>query len=227
MSHAKAAYGVFVVGLVLVGSMPNFVWGQGFVGGRGRFGDDVSRLLKLEQVQQEIALSAEQKASFQGLCAAAEARTSKELSEFDFQAFQKLPEAEQVKRREAMSLQKIERGRELDEKIKAVLKADQWTRLNQIRIQQEGVWCLARTEVQKQLGLTIEQVAKIKELVKQANTMGGGGNALGKSPEERNKMREENDARRQAFEKNMAGVLSPDQLAAWNTLKGTAFELRR
>jgi hypothetical protein len=57
--------------------------------------------------------------------------------------------------------------------------------------------------------------------------MGGGGNALGKSPEERNKMREENDARRQAFEKNMAGVLSPDQLAAWNTLKGTAFELRR
>ena len=224
--YRKTSFGVFVVGLVLVGLMPTFVLGQGFTGGRGRFGDDVSRLLNLAQVQQEIALSAEQKASFQRLLEIEKAHTSNELSKFDFVEFQKLPEAEQAKRREAMSLQRIERSREFDEKIKAVLKVDQWTRLNQIRIQQEGVWCLARTEVQKQLGLTDEQVAKIKALVKKANEIGGG-NALGPSPDERRKLREENEARRQAFEKNMTEVLSPDQLAAWKTLKGTPFEISR
>ena len=140
-------------------------------------------------------------------------------------AAQKAADEERAKKMDEFRKEGEERAKNADESIKTILKPEQLTRLSELRLQREGVRAWSREEVQKQLNLTDEQKAKIKTLT-EAQAQGGGDfrNFRDMSDEERAKAREEMEARREAFDKGMAEVLTPEQKETWAKLQGAKFE---
>ena len=196
----------------------------GFGGGRGGGGFGISGLLQMEAVQKEVSITDEQKAELAKLGEAARAAAG--AGGFDREAFEKLSEEERTKRFAEMRAAGAERAKKADEAVKALLKPEQWARLSELRVQQEGVRAWSREDVQKQLGFTEEQVAKIKTLNDAQGTGGFGGGRPGQdqSEEEAAKAQAERTAKRKAYDEGMAAVLTADQTAAWTKLQGTKFE---
>lgn len=193
----------------------------GFGGGFGRGGAGSSAgLLMMEEVQKELGVTAEQKAEF--------TKAMESMSPvggpggFNREEFRKLSQEERDKKLAEFRKEGEERSKKADEAVKALLKPEQWTRLSELRLQREGVRALSREDVQTQLGLTDEQKAKIKTLAE--TPIQGFANFEDMSEEERAKLREEMTARREAFDKGMAEVLTPEQKETWTKLQGAKFE---
>ncbi len=202
----------------------------GFGGGRGGFGGfGISGLLQMEAVQKEVSITDEQKAELAKLGEAARtaAAAGAGAGGFDREAFEKLSEEERTKRFGEMRAAGAERAKQADEAVKALLKPEQWARLSELRVQQEGVRAWSREDVQKQLGLTEDQVAKIKTL-NDANAptggFGGGRPGQDQSEEEAAKAQAERTAKRKAYDEGMAAVLTADQTAVWTKMQGAKFE---
>ena len=200
----------------------------GFGGGRGGGGFGISGLLMIPEVQKEVSITDEQKAELAKLGEAARtaAGAGAGAGGFDREAFEKLSEEERNKRFAEMRAAGAERTKKADEAVKALLKPEQFARLSELRVQQEGVRAWSREDVQKQLGFTEEQVAKIKTLNDAQGTGGFGGGRPGQdqSEEEAAKAQAERAAKRKAYDEGMAAILTADQTAAWTKLQGTKFE---
>ena len=239
MFSTKFRVAAVLAGLLLAAPAMSFAQGPGGGGGRGGFGGrgggGLGGLLRMEEVQKELAVTDEQKAELTKIAEAARGPggAGGPGGGFDFEAFQKLSDDEKAKQMADMAKQREERTKKSDEAIKALLKPEQLTRLSELRNQREGVRSLSREEVQKHLALTEEQVKKVKDLVA-ANPPGGGFGGFGgrggpggggdQSEEEARKAREEATAKREAFDKDLAAVLTADQAAAWEKSKGAKFE---
>ncbi len=230
MLSSKIRVAAVLAGLLLAPALSFAQAPGGGRGGRGGFGGGfggggISGLLRMEEVQKEVKITDEQKAELTKIGEAN--RPAAPVGGFDQEAFAKLTEEERTKLRAEMQAAGEERSKKSEEAIKALLKPEQWTRLSELRVQRDGVRGLAREDVQKQLGLSAEQVAKIKTLT-DANAptggFGGGRPGADQSEEEARKAREERDAKRAAFDKDMAAVLTADQTAAWTKLQGAKFE---
>ena len=230
MMSSKVRIAAVLAGLLLAAPALSFAQGPG--GGRGGFGGGfggrggggISGLLRMEEVQKEISVTDEQKAELTKISEAG--RGAGGAAGFDREAFQKLTEDERNKRLEEMRKEGEERTKKADEAIKAMLKPEQWTRLSELRAQREGVRALSREEVQQELALTEEQIAKVKTLTDAQNAggFGGGRNFQDMSEEEMRKAREEMTAKREAFDKDMAAVLTEEQKATWTKMQGAKFE---
>lgn len=196
----------------------------GFGGGFGRGGSSISGLLRVEEVQKEIGVTDEQKAA---LDKAAEERRAQRGNGAGFNPgeFANLSEEERAKRMEEFRKTMEEATKKADEQVKAILKPEQVARLNQLRIQQEGLGALNREEVQKELGLSEEQVGKIKAATEARNSGAGfgGRNFQDLSEEDLRKMREEREARTKKYEEDMKGALTADQTAAFEKMQGAKF----
>jgi Spy/CpxP family protein refolding chaperone len=226
---SKIRVAAVLAGLLLA---PALSFAQAPSGGRGGFGRGgfggfgISGLLVMEEVQKEISLTDEQKAELTKINEAA--RPAAGAAGFDREAFQKLTEEERTKRFEEMRKEGEERAKKTEEAIKTLLKPEQLTRLNELRVQREGTRAWSREDVQKELGLTAEQIAKIKSLNEGLGQGGFGGFGGRPNPdqseEEARKAREERDAKRASYEKDMAAVLTADQTAAWTKMQGAKFE---
>lgn len=213
---------------------PSFSQAQGPGGGGGGGGRrgglrggpaGTAGLIRIEEVQKELGITSEQKAELTKVSESL--RPAGGPGGFNPEEFQKLSEEERAKKFDEMRKEGEERAKKADESIKALLKPEQWTRLNELRVQQEGVRALSREEVQTQLSLTDEQKAKIKTLTEaQRQGLGGGNfrNFQDMSDEERAKAREEMETRRTAFEKGVTEVLTPEQKENWTKLQGAKFE---
>jgi len=178
----------------------------------------------MEEVQKEISVTDDQKATLEKL--AEERRASR--GNFNPGEFQNLSEDERAKRMEELRKTMEESAKKADEQIKSVLKPEQVARLNQLRLQQDGIGALAREDVQKELGLSEEQVGKIKAAT-EARNAGGGGFGGGRgfqdmSEEDLRKLREEMTARRDKYNADMNAVLTADQKAAFEKMKGAEFK---
>ncbi len=230
MLSSKIRVAAVLAGLLLAPALSFAQAPGGGRGGRGGFGGGfggggVSFLLMMEEVQKEVSLTDDQKAELTKLNEAN--RPAAGAAGFDREAFAKLTEEERAKRYDEMRKAGEERAKKTEESIKTLLKPEQWARLSELRTQRDGVRALTREDVQKQLGLSAEQVAKIKSLTDANAPTGGFGGArpgADQSEEEARKAREERDAKRAAFDKDMAAVLTADQAAAWAKLQGAKFE---
>ncbi len=225
---------VVLAGLLLAAPALSFAQGpggggRGGFGGFGRGGGGVAGLLRMEEVQKEIEVTADQKAELDKIAEAARAQPGAggPGAGFNPEEFQKLSDEEKAKRFDEMRKQGEERTKKTDESIKAVFKPEQWARLSGLRAQREGLSALGREEVQKELGLNAEQAAKIKTLVDgNRPTFGGFGGPGGGdlSEEDMRKAREEREAKTKKFDTDMAAVLTADQTAALEKYKGAKFE---
>ncbi len=237
MLSSKVRVVAVLAGLLLAVPALTFAQGQGrpggggrggFGGGRGGFGGGggISGLLRMEEVHKEISVTDEQKAELTKI--GESLRPAGGAAGFNQEEFAKLSEEERAKRFDEMRKEGEARSQKADEAIKALLKPEQWTRLSELRTQQDGVRGLTREETQKQLSLTEEQVAKIKTLTDAqragGGAGGGGANFQDMSEEDRRKFFEEATKRREAYDKDMAAVLTAEQTAAWEKSKGAKFD---
>jgi Spy/CpxP family protein refolding chaperone len=180
----------------------------------------------MEEVQKELSITDEQKAELTKVMESLRPAGGPPGG-FNREEFQKLSEEERAKKMDEFRKADEERAKKADESIKTLLKPEQFNRLSELRLQREGVRALSREEVQTQLGLTDEQKAKIKTLTEGQGQGFGSGSARGPrdlSEEERAKAREEMQARREAFDKGMAEVLTPEQKETWTKLQGAEFK---
>lgn len=87
--------------------------------------------------------------------------------------------------------------------LSTVLTTRQYQRLQQLRLQKEGVWAFERKEFRLQLGLSPEQSAEIAKAF------------------------EPDDVNESTRELHVTEVLEDQQMAKWETLKGKPFRLPR
>ncbi len=213
-----------LAGLLL--AAPALTQAQGFGGGGGRRGGmgrgpgGAAGLLMMDEVQKEIGITDEQQTELTKVM-----ESLRPAGGFNREEFLDLSDEERSKKFDEMRKEGEERSKKAEESIKTLLKPEQWTRLSELRLQREGVRSLSREEVQTQLGLTDEQKTKVKTLTEaQSQGVGDFRNFREMSDEERTKAREEMEARRTAFEKGMAEVLTPEQTETWAKLQGAKFE---
>jgi len=205
---------------------------RGFGGGRGGFGGfgggGAAGLISMEAVQKEIGVTTEQVEKIQ--TAMRELGGGRGPGGGDRPNFQEMSEEERTKFFEEMRKQGEERAKKAEEILKANLDAKQLARLEELRIQREGAGALARTEVAAKLKLTDEQKEKIKEALAsgQMDLRGGRGpggpGAGGFDREAFQKQMEEARAKREKANADALAVLTADQTAALETMKGAKFE---
>lgn len=121
----------------------------------------------------------------------------------------------------AMQAQQAEQER----KLKAILDAKQWTRFNELRLQQEGVNALLRPDVAKEVGLSEDQTSKLKAI--QQSSMDGMREAMMAAREggdmDREAMQAMMEKSRKDTEAKMLAVLTEPQKLKWTAMLGKPF----
>lgn len=139
-------------------------FGGGFGGPGG--GGGIIGLLQNEDVRKEIDFLPEQQEKVEAL-----QRAQREEMRNQFQGFRDLSEDERRERFQNLRTEMEERNKKLDADLKEILLPQQYTRLNQIalqqRIQRAGT-VNALTSEELGLNVTDEQKAKLEELSKEA-----------------------------------------------------------
>lgn len=188
-------------------------------GGRGPFGFGLmggggmgwTQLLQIEKVQKEIELTDDQKADVEKIVTANREKMRELFGQGqggDRQAnFEKMRELQQ----------------EAQKKIEGALLPHQVARLKEIRLQVAGIGALMDADVQKELGLSEEQLQKLRDVGREV--MQGFRPQDGQGPRDPGAMRERMQEMRQKMEEAALKVLTDDQKAKWNKMKGEKFEL--
>lgn len=195
---------------------------RGF-GGGGFGGGGAAGLLAMPEVQKEIGIS---EADVTKLTEELRALRPERAAGGNREDFRSLSEEQRNARREEMRKQMAEIGKKTDEKIKATLTEAQYKRLNELRIQREGVGALGREDVAEKLKLTTEQKEQIAKLQEESRPQfgrnrGEGGNE-GERPARPNL--EEMRARRDKLNADVVALLTPEQKTAWESMQGAKFE---
>jgi Spy/CpxP family protein refolding chaperone len=144
--------------------------GQRGFGGRGfgqrgpGMGGGISSLLRSEQVQGELKLTEDQKSQLSQMAEQQWAQMREWFAGRNRGNREEQSEAERQAEREKMIKEFQERTKKAEEKIRGILKPEQFKRLKQIELQQMGANALIRPDVTQALGLTEEQGQKLKEL---------------------------------------------------------------
>ena len=133
--------------------------GRGLGGQRGGMmggGQGSLQLLTRKDVQDDLVITAEQKKKIDDLNTAAQSERQKMME--DMRSGGGQPDMEAMR----AAMEKSRKAN--DEKVKAILTADQQKRLKEIRVQIMGNRAIMDEEVQKDLGLTADQKSKIKKI---------------------------------------------------------------
>jgi hypothetical protein len=208
-------------------------FGGGFGGGLG--GGGPLALLAIEEVQKELKITDEQKKQIETLASEQRGAGFGGAGGGQGGNFRDLSPEERQKRIEEFRKQAEARAKEVDEKIKGILNADQSERLGELRLQREGINAFNRSEVADKLGLSKEQREKIAKLLEDARPGfgrgggfgaggGRGGAGRGASEEERAKAIQEARERREKLSADVLGVLNDGQKAAWEEMQGKKFD---
>jgi Spy/CpxP family protein refolding chaperone len=199
---------------------------RGFMPGMGMMGGSPAQmwgfLLQSEQVQKELELVDDQKTKLNEIREKAMAKMREAFG--DREALKNLS-AEERKTRFAEAGKKLAaQAEETKKEIEGVLLAHQVERLNQIALQVRGVAAFQDKEVQEALGLSSDQLDKMKSLGEASrdkfrSAMEG---LRGSSDQERRAKFQE--LRKQA-EDEVMGVLTSEQKEKFDKMKGPKFEL--
>ncbi|MEZ6114918.1 MAG: hypothetical protein R3C99_28465 [Pirellulaceae bacterium] len=198
---------------------PQFGGGFGGGFGRGGFGGDpIVGLLRVDAVLTEIEALDEQKEQI----AKVMEESRGERSQVNFR---ELSEEERNKFFADMRAQSEKRSAEARKKLDAILLPHQLKRLKEISLQQRGVQALTDAEVAKEVGLDEKQQQKLNETAeKTAAEMGEKMRELFQSGD-REGMREKMQALRSDADKQLLALLSTDQQAKFESMKGEKFEM--
>lgn len=206
--------------------------GRGGLGGPGMFrGGGMGEMgglmyLRSEQVQKELNLTEEQKDKLRALGE----KLGEQMRE-RFSGMRDLSEQQRRERFQEMQKDAAKRAEETRKELAGILKPEQFKRLRQIELQQQGAAALMRPEVAENLGLTAEQKEKLEQIGRSSMEKIGSlfqeGRDRERSEEERNQLREKGQQIRQEGEKEAMAVLTPEQKQKLRDMMGEPFELDR
>ncbi|MFN8854010.1 MAG: Spy/CpxP family protein refolding chaperone [Planctomycetaceae bacterium] len=204
-------------------------FGGGFGGPPGAGG--VGALLLMEEVQSELKLTDDQKSKLREAREElrGEAGGRRGGAPGGGANFRDMSQEERQKFMEDARKRMQEQAKKSEELARKVLTPEQMTRLNELRVQQEGVRALSRTEVAMALMLTDAQKEAIGDILEQARPQRGpggggpGGGGRGASAEEREKARAEAAERTRKTQADIEAVLTDTQKAEWTKLQGAKF----
>ena len=199
--------------------------------GRGGFtfgggGGSLVTIAASESVQKDLGLSADTSSKIRELRDdyGAALRKEYETANISFEGFQNMSREEREKLTAKMAEVNRKLSDEFNPKVKALVSADQYKRLEQIQLQSNlrfgGPGALTYSNVASELKLTDDQKKKLEELntdytrrQRELFTGGGGGNN-----EARTKLREE-------FTTKTNELLTADQKSTLEKLKGPEFDV--
>ncbi|TWU22252.1 hypothetical protein Pla52o_33080 [Novipirellula galeiformis] len=193
-------------------------FGGGGFGGPGG-GDPTLGLLMNEKVREEIALMPEQVEALKKIREDGGQRAGR--PDFDFRNASEEARAEFFQK---MQAERKERSGKMREQLEEVLLPEQLSRLNELAIQVQGIAALSSEEVQETLKITDAQKKEFettRETIqtemreKMRELMAAG---------DRDKMREAFGEVREEIEGKVLAVLTADQKAAFEKMKGAKFE---
>lgn len=190
--------------------------------GRGALTDEWANLLRSEQVRQELGIAAEQLDKLKGI-----SQKAKERVKASFAEVQRLRDASPEKRKaEFAEWAKKARAQaeETKEEIEGVLRPPQIVRLTQIALQVRGAAALQDKQIQVELKLTDEQKKQLRSL-REGPVDGFRGGVRSASDEERKARREKLEALRKQSEAKALGILTAEQKARFEEMKGPKSDL--
>lgn len=195
----------------------------GFGGGQG----GIASLLAMEEVQKELKLTDEQKTKLREARSEAGGRAGRSGDGGEGgQNLRDLSREERQKRMEELRKQLEERTKKAEEAAKAILTAEQNTRLSQLRLQRDGINAITRPEVATALMLADAQkeaIAEILEASRAGRGERGAGFGRNASQEERQKAMAEAEERRKKTRADLEAVLTDSQKAEWAKMQGEKF----
>ena len=196
------------------------------MGGPGMMGGSSAQmwgfLLRAEQVQKELELVDDQKAKIKEIGEKAMAKMREGFG--DPEAMRKLSDEERKTRFTEMRKKMLAQAEETKKEIEEVLLPYQIERLKQIALQVRGVAALEEKEVQEAIGVSSEQLDKMKSIREAAMEKG---RSLMES------LRDATDQERRAkfqefgkrIQEEVMGVLTSEQKEKFEKKKGPKFEL--
>jgi len=228
-----------LLAMMFLAATPAFAQGPGGPGGRGGFGGgfggrggSVYGLLGNPAVQEELALSDEQKSKTAALNDAMRDALRPQQQQFDRESFQNLSQEERRERFDAMRKEGEERRAkvqaEYQPKFAEVLDELQLQRLHQINWQLQGNRALLDADLAKAIGLSQEQKEKISALYNEnrggfaGGRRGQGGNNAERP--DREAARAEFQARTEKLNNDVTAVLTDAQKAELANQLGEKFD---
>ena len=205
--------------------------GGGFGGGGfGRGGGGMLGLLRNEQIRDEIELMPDQEEAVQKIRDNQENQPRPERPDFDFRDQSEENRAKIDKWMEKVQKQRAEAEQKVRDQLEEVLFPPQFERLNEIYIQSMGLAALMTDPVIKELKITKDQQAKMREVgetardeirSKMREMFSGGGR-----PDEgaRESMRETMTNFQKKMEEKILAVLETSQKKEFEEMKGETFE---
>jgi hypothetical protein len=192
-----------------------------------RFGGGVVGLLRIEQVRDELKLDDAQVGQLTALAEKIR-QESRELFS-GMRALRDLSEDERQARVEKFRKDAQQWGAEVEKRIAEILKPEQFQRLKQIELQQQGVRVLMREDMIQALGITDEQQSKLQGMAEQfgrkSRELYGGSREM--TPDERVGLRKKIDELQRQSEQDAMAVLSDEQKATLKQMMGEPFDLDR
>jgi Spy/CpxP family protein refolding chaperone len=202
--------------------------GRGGFGGPGFFGATSSTLLGTPEVQKELGVTDEQKGLIEDMVADIREKMREAFAGGGAVDFQNLSQEERQKFFEESRKKGEEIQKKSDDMVSMILEPKQMERLQQLKLQREGVMAFNRDEIAKKLGITEEQrekIRKIQEEVRQAGAAGGGGfNFQNLSEEERREIFTKMRERGEKMNADILAVLTPEQKGTWEKMQGKKFD---
>ncbi len=194
-------------------------------GGMMRGGDPVMGLLRSPEVREELKIDAEQEAAITKIERQVRDQPRGEgdadTRNFDFRNASEEERQKFFAKMQAAQKEQAAKSREL---LEEVLMPTQLQRLDQLALQQRGVMALGDAEVQKELGMTSQQVAKLDQVrSEQESAMRDKMQELMQSGD-RDSMREKMTEFRDEVEESVTDVLTAEQKAKFKEMKGTEFD---
>lgn len=128
-----------------------------------------------------------------------------------------------------MSIPGLPDIKKIDEEVDKLLEQPQRDRLKQLVLQRQGISAIVQDSVAKDLGLEAEQKELIKQIMddQKKKTQEVVQQMLANGGFDQEKMRTEIKKLREQTDSDLALILTPDQQARWEELKGTKFEFKK
>jgi spore coat protein CotH len=199
--------------------------GPGGFGGPMMMGMQQSLLSLLMQpeVQAEIQLTDPQRPPLEKLQGDMEQAIQEQVQQFDPATFFTMDDEERERVFADGRAQMEQKLKVIEQRLDAVLSADQLRRLRELSIQREGILALRREEISASIALTESQSQKLDELEDRLTfpprmPPRGPAGFFGGPPDFQKLEQDRRDA-----EQEFLGLLTPQQLAKWETFKGKPF----
>lgn len=220
----------FAIGLIALGlvsfaqTQASAQFGRGFGGGFGGGmnvpGLDRMGLLGIEEVQAELKMSDEQKESVKKMSEDMQAEGRKAFEGFDFM---NATQEEREKKMADMAAKMAERGKTVREELDKLLDEKQNGRLKELLLQRFGYALLSQEDIAKEVGITDEQQAKLKE-IDEDNSKKMGELFRGGFGGDREAMQKKMADQRKAYGEAITAALTQEQIDKFEDMKGDAFD---